>query len=363
MLPEVNVNSNRAKHNLTKPSGHAREILRSQHANRSRLRHTLRKLERECELRRALESRVEVAERRQKEVEALAHIGNWEYDLVTDQIQWSDETFRIFQLDPGATEPNFADVLLSIHPDDRPALDEALQHAIADRQSYRLDLRLLCADGSEKHVHAQGTPICEPGSDQVVRILGTILDITERKRLEEELYRDATYDALTGLMNRRTLFRALDRTIKAARETGAPLSVCVCDVDHFKTVNDTYGHAAGDAALLAFGRQLLYATRDADIAARLGGDEFCLVFPSTEKANAAVCAERIRRGFEGMVFPAVAGGYSVSATFGIAELCDGMTTAELVEAADQALYSAKKAGRNRVGVAVEASVPLLPSVF
>ena len=344
------MNSNRAKHNRAVAGGHARGVLRGEDANASRLRHALLKLDRERELRRALEGRVEVAERRQKEVEALAHVGNWEYDLITDQIQWSEETFRIFRLDPGSKEPNFADVLLSIHPDDRPAFDEALQHAIADRQSYRLDLRLLCADGSEKHVHAQGTPICEPGSDEVVRILGTILDITERKRLEESLYRDATYDALTGLVNRRTLYRVLDRTIAAARETGEPLSLCLCDVDHFKIVNDTYGHAAGDEVLVAFGRQLLHSTREVDIAARLGGDEFCVVFPSTEKANAAVCAERIRRGFERTVFHTVAGGYSVSATFGIAGLCDGMTTKELIEAADQALYSAKETGRNRVGV-------------
>ena len=315
-----------------------------------RLRHVLLKLDQERQLRRALESRVEAAERRQKEVEALAHIGNWEYDLVTDQIQWSEETFRIFRLDPGSQEPNFADVLLSIHPDDRPAFDDALQHAIADRQSYRLDLRILCPDGSEKHVHAQGTPICEPGSGEVIRILGTILDITERKRLEEKLYRDATYDALTGLVNRRTLYRLLDRSIASAGATGEPLSLCLCDVDNFKTVNDTHGHAAGDETLAEFGRQLLRETREVDIAARLGGDEFCLVFPSTKKANAAVCAERIRRSFERTVFETAAGGYSVSATFGIADWCEGMTTKDLIEGADQALYSAKEAGRNRVGL-------------
>src|SRR5438477_12924415 len=101
-------------------------------------------LRRERVLGRLAESKVRQGELRLKEIEALARIGNWEFDLAADRICWSEETFRIFGLTPGLQEPDFADILLSIHPDDAPLFDRAIQQAIADREPYRIDMRIAC---------------------------------------------------------------------------------------------------------------------------------------------------------------------------------------------------------------------------
>ena len=278
----------------------------------------------------------------------VARLGSWVAELDgSNRLSWSAETFRIFGLTPGLQEPDFADILLSIHPEDAPLFDRAIQQAINNREPYHIDLRITCPDGTNKHIHAQGSPVLSDQS-QVVRLIGTVLDITERKRTEEILAHQAAYDALTGLVNRRYLLDRLEAEIAVARRYERPFSLCLCDVDKFKNVNDTYGHAAGDEILCAFGELLREGSRQGDVCGRLGGDEFCMLFPQTTADEAHSCVDRIRERLEVMAFGMKSGQpYSVTATFGIAQLRQGMTGAELLEAADKALYAAKPRGRNR----------------
>ena len=286
---------------------------------------------------------------RMVEMQELARIGNWEFDLANDQIRWSAETFRIFGLPPGSQEPDFADLLLAIDAEDRSAFDRAIQLAIAERQPYQLDLRIRTPEGTQKFIHAQGSAVHDvPG--KAVRLIGTMLDITERKREENNLATAATHDPLTGLSNRRHGSAALEQAIRDARETATPLSACLCDIDRFKQINDAHGHGAGDHVLQAVARCLAAGIRRGDLAARWGGDEFCLLFPGASPADAAVSVERIRQSLESLNFSAGEGSdYRVTGTFGIAGLVPGMSSEALLEAADQALYYAKQQGRNRLG--------------
>jgi PAS domain-containing protein len=122
----------------------------------------------------------EAAESRSQliEIQQLARIGNWEFDLINDQIGWSAETFHIFGLPPGSEEPEFADVLLAVEPEDRSLFDQAIQCAIGEGQPYRLDLRIRTPEGTQRFIHAQGSAVYgEAGV--VVRLIGTVLDITE----------------------------------------------------------------------------------------------------------------------------------------------------------------------------------------
>ena len=288
---------------------------------------------------------------RMVEMQELARIGNWEFDLLHDQIRWSAETFRIFGLPPGSQEPDFADLLLAIDEEDRPAFDRAIQKAIADRQTYRLDLRIRTPEGTRKFIHAQGSAVYGiPG--EAVRLIGTILDITERKREENKLATAATHDPLTGLSNRRHGSAALEQAIHDARETATTLAACLCDIDRFKQINDAHGHSAGDLVVQAVAQCLSAGIRRGDLAARWGGDEFCLLFPGASAADAALSVERIRQRLESLTFHAGDGGdYGVTGAFGIAELVSGMTSHALLEAADQALYCAKQQGRNRLALA------------
>jgi two-component system, cell cycle response regulator len=160
----------------------------------------------------------------------------------------------------------------------------------------------------------------------------------------------ALYDALTGLNNRRSLERRLPAMIETARLRGAALTMMILDIDHFKRVNDTYGHDAGDRVLKGFGAQLQEIVRGGDLLCRLGGEEFVVVMPGVDATQAARIAERARQSTESREFmvDGATGTVSITVSIGLAEWRETWDSAELYRRADQALYLSKSAGRNRV---------------
>ncbi|MBG0831347.1 diguanylate cyclase [Planomonospora sp. ID67723] len=179
--------------------------------------------------------------------------------------------------------------------------------------------------------------------------------------LRADLVEQATRDALTGLHNRRHLMEGLRQTMAAAVAGDQPLSLALLDIDHFKQVNDRYGHRAGDEVLIAFARLLGGEVRRSDIVARYGGEEFVVVFPgaSADQARARVNALRERVAGESVH----ADGRLLQVTFsaGVAALAPGHSPDDLLQAADQALYAAKHGGRNQVRVAGEPEAGAPPS--
>jgi len=166
-------------------------------------------------------------------------------------------------------------------------------------------------------------------------------------RLEEQ----ATTDGLTGLLNKRALIRAAERRIRAASRFGKPLSVLVTDIDHFKKVNDTYGHDVGDVVIKGLADVIRRAQRDTDIAGRFGGEEFVVVCEQTEEAGAISLAERIRRDLEATSFQTELGPLKVTCSVGVATFPgSGRDWEALFKATDEALYASKRGGRNRVTV-------------
>lgn len=166
------------------------------------------------------------------------------------------------------------------------------------------------------------------------------------------MQRLASTDTLTGLMNRYAFMAAAKREQERARRNGRGLSVLMIDMDHFKAINDTHGHAVGDRVLRSLGRMLTELLRSIDTAGRLGGEEFCVLLPETDLKSAAEVAERLRRECE--IRPVRIGGLDLTKTLsvGVAELAGTEETAtELIHRADLALYRAKKNGRNRVELA------------
>ena len=167
----------------------------------------------------------------------------------------------------------------------------------------------------------------------------------------EQLERLATTDPLTGVANRRTMLERLAAEIERARGEGLPLSCIMSDIDHFKKVNDTYGHPAGDAVIRAVSDTLVKLCREQDLVARFGGEEFVVLLPGLDAAAAFEVAERVR-----IAVIALAAGDALpvprlSSSFGVAELADDMVEPSgIVDAADQALYVAKQGGRNRVAI-------------
>ena len=155
----------------------------------------------------------------------------------------------------------------------------------------------------------------------------------------------AIRDDLTGTYNRRYLMDALAREQSRAERVGAPFAVCVIDIDHFKSINDSYGHPIGDSVLKEFARVVPTELRAVDVHGRFGGEEFLVILPGADMAGAQVCAERIRAKTEATAF---AGVPRVTITVGVAVYAGKEPVTALLARADKALYEGKNAGRNRV---------------
>ena len=176
----------------------------------------------------------------------------------------------------------------------------------------------------------------------------------DNARLHGMVERQALVDGLTGLANRRASADALQTEAARAERLETPLSVVLADLDGFKDVNDMHGHAVGDEVLKAFASVLRETLRQLDVAGRWGGEEFLLVLPGADEEGAALLAERVRAALAARSIPGVRG-LRVTASFGVAEYARGSDTEQLVAAADQALYRAKRSGKNRVNRAVSAA--------
>lgn len=186
--------------------------------------------------------------------------------------------------------------------------------------------------------------------DTETYLSGLGLDLSRQKELERRLEKQARYDSLTGLANRGHFLERCERQIALARHDRTPLSLLVMDVDHFKSVNDTYGHQVGDSVLRRVGAVLAEAVRDADIAARVGGEEFAILLDNTDCAGAEAVAQRICQVMRDHRIPTKGGhSFMVTMSIGVAELADGDPDIDAVIArADKGLYQAKHGGRDQV---------------
>ena len=185
--------------------------------------------------------------------------------------------------------------------------------------------------------------------------------VTELAMVNARLEQDAETDALTGIANRRRASEQLLKAVRQAEDTGQPLGVCLVDLDHFKRVNDTWGHAAGDEVLKQAARALEAYSRTSDLVARFGGEEFLVIAPGTSVQSAAALAERLRAGIARMTIAVGKDQLSVKFSVGVS-VYDPATSPRrrtpeaLLHMADEALYRAKDSGRNRVCVAADRPV-------
>lgn len=185
------------------------------------------------------------------------------------------------------------------------------------------------------------------------RLRGNNAAVSESRRLQEEYKRHALVDGLTGLFNRRRLDEVLPRYVARSHFEKRPLSVLMIDVDHFKSINDRFGHYSGDRVLYEVAHVLRDRCRPSDFVARYGGEEFTVVLPGARALDAELVAERLRLAVEGLAIRLESGLAlpTTTASIGIAELVTDESTGELLTRADAALYQAKRSGRNRACVA------------
>ena len=280
---------------------------------------------------------------------------------------------RMFAPDPAANSgPSIWDYLVCTDVEPlRQRLSESagqdddyllLNLSDAQHKAVTLDAGLIRCGGSTLLLGTQERRHDSQFQDEIVKLtndLSVMIREADRKTRELEeakktVERLARTDALTGLANRRTLHEALQLEIARAGRLNASLSVIIADLDHFKSINDRYGHIHGDSVLVHAAAVFATQSRTYDLAARYGGEEFILLLPGTPTREAAAIAERIRKEVEGLQVAECPARITLS--LGVATWRTGEAPEPFVSRADAALYHAKDAGRNRVEVAAEVTV-------
>ncbi len=201
------------------------------------------------------------------------------------------------------------------------------------------------ADGSTRHVQTYAGPV---ELDGIRLMLCIIHDITEQKRLEQELEKAALRDPLTGLGNRRQFLQVVKHAHAQSQRYGQDYSLMLVDVDHFKAINDQYGHNTGDEVLILLARTLETSVRESDAIFRWGGEEFLILLPQTNLEGAQHVAETVRETIQQIKLPDLA---AITVSIGVAQHLADEDTLTLFKRVDDALYRAKASGRNRVLVA------------
>jgi diguanylate cyclase (GGDEF)-like protein/PAS domain S-box-containing protein len=204
--------------------------------------------------------------------------------------------------------------------------------------------RITRRDGSTFDAELTVRPARHPGGGHL-GFVSTIRDVTERKRRETDLERLAGHDALTGLPNHRIFWETLVIEIVRARRHQEPLSVAIIDIDHFKGINDRHGHPMGDRVLQEAAARLRRMIREGQTLARVGGEEFAWILPGATETAAAAAVRRLIRAFASHPFSEVG---TVTFSGGVSELAHGLDADALYAQADEALYHAKRTGRDRV---------------
>jgi diguanylate cyclase (GGDEF)-like protein/PAS domain S-box-containing protein len=300
---------------------------------------------------------LEQNQRRLSNAQRIGEMGDWEWDVREDRVVPSEEAWRILGHAGAIEQPVPENFFAAVHAEDAGELRLACERALAAGEGFEIDHRVVVADGSVRHVHQQVEVIERDAGGRALRLAGAVHDITRRKDAEEQIRRLAYYDALTGLPNRRLITEQLGHAIARAERQRSRVAVMFVDLDNFKRVNDTFGHAAGDDLLRAAGVRLTAALRGCDALARgaespshaiarLGGDEFIVLLTDLKRPEDAIgIAQRL---VDTMAEPAIVQGTEVfvGGSVGVAMFPDDGADAEmLLMNADIAMYRAKSAGR------------------
>ncbi|WP_233871790.1 sensor domain-containing diguanylate cyclase [Paraburkholderia adhaesiva] len=255
---------------------------------------------------------------------------------------------EIYELTPEAVAQDGSCIDALIHPDDLDAWHASFAHSAQYLQPWHLEYRVQLPTQGLRWRQGDAKP--QRLANGVTVWHGFITDVTERKRIEAELHEFATTDGLTLLSNRRHFMTRLEAQLSQLRRVGgAPSAVLMCDLDHFKSINDCWGHAVGDQALRHFADILRKYLRAGDVAGRIGGEEFAVLIGAASVEGARVVAERIQRHVAEQPLASNAGPVALTVSIGITEMTAEDANAEAaLSRSDFALYRAKKNGRNRI---------------
>jgi diguanylate cyclase (GGDEF)-like protein len=277
----------------------------------------------------------------------VSSVGSWEWSIVPDVVTWSNEMYRICGVDPATFGKNYQGFLALVHPVDRPQVEIAVRAALDHGATYDLEHRLLLSDGMVRAVHGKADVVFDVDG-KAQSMSGTLQDITQRKLAEERIHYLANYDGLTDLPNRNLLEDRMNQAITLARRSSQRITILCLNLDGFKFINDSYGHAVGNNLLKAVAVRIKAAVRESDTVARFGGDAFVLIFPGLVDNRDVL--RSVQRAMDLFTKPFLVDSRALHITASIG-VClypdDGENVDVLLKNADVAMYEAKENGRNR----------------
>jgi len=285
------------------------------------------------------------------------NLGNWYWSVKSNRVLFNDQKILVLGYKKEEIPENigFEFFTSKLHPEDYDlVMDNMRNHLYGKSSAYESAYRIQSKDGSWLWFYDRGVITKRDENGKPELVTGIVFDITEQKRMEDLLVEQnlkleemSRTDFLTNLNNRRTLFERLEYEMKRVARTKEPLSVLLLDIDHFKKVNDTHGHLVGDKVLIEVAKLIKSSIRITDIPGRYGGEEFLVIRPACDAQGAMRVAETLRQNVQNAEFAA---GLKITISGGIKLYGQG-TADELIEAADQNLYRAKKNGRNQIDYA------------
>lgn len=296
--------------------------------------------------RHALDRRIKKSEERLALALWGADLGLWDWDIRADTITCNGPWAELLGCQPGALQLSYEEWERHIHPRDLAAVREALcAHLDQRTPCYQTEYRLRRKDEEWIWVLLRGKVIARDPRGQPMRVCGIVMDISERKRLEEKLRRLAITDPLTGAFNRRYLLQILEREISRVQRHARPLSLIMFDIDHFKRVNDTFGHDRGDAILKSIAALARERLRHSDIFVRWGGEEFMILATETDLSQAIALAELLRAALRQSPFPDVG---AITISIGVTQYRPNETLDQWLKRVDDLVYQVKREGRDHI---------------
>jgi diguanylate cyclase (GGDEF)-like protein/PAS domain S-box-containing protein len=277
----------------------------------------------------------------------IGELGYWTSQLGFDALYWSNKIYDILGLEPNSVIPSVEAFRDFVHPEDREFFDKSLAAAEATG-TYNIEHRIVRADGQLRWVHELAS-FCKINNEDY--FVGTMRDITQAKEYQAQLEELSETDELTKLYNRRYFMSQAKLAYYHLERFNHPTTLVLIDIDHFKKINDEFGHDVGDVVLKTLANYLKQAVRPSDVVARLGGEEFVLLLHQTELYRSLPRLEEILKGINELEVKTKDTQISVSATFGVTEIKpeDVDVSVSLIRA-DQALYEGKRKGRNQIVV-------------
>lgn len=291
------------------------------------------------------EEQLRQSENNLAEAQRIAHLGSWELDLVTNELFWSDEIYRILGKPPQSLKANYDDFVKVIHPDDLEMVTGEINAAMVHK-TYDVQHRVIQESGRIGILHERGEVIFDDAGNPI-RMVGTTQNITELKEAEQKIVQLQNYDFLTDLPNRSMFIKQTEHQLIVARRNKQGSSLLCIGLDRFKLVNESMGHEAGNDLLKSVADRLNHYSSESEIIARIGGDEFALLkLDISHEDIAALCAQKIINHFA-LPFKINQQEIVISISIGIA-MCsiDERCSNELLKDAQTAMHRAKLSGGN-----------------